>query len=119
MYVCIDIKDFNKQTNQKQIDVIFTDNLVTCSCFFIKDIHNNFVIFAHIDASTNTIDQESGLFTVLEQKRQQYGLLNKDIGIYFEHGVNNPDPNPYGHDYLVSFDYKNYVESYLKWKKRM
>ena len=118
MYVCIDIRDFNKQTNQKQIDVIFTDNLFTCSCFFIKDINNNFVIFAHIDASTNTIDPDNGLFAILEKKQQQYGLLNEDIEIYFEHGVNNPNPNPFGNDYLVSFDYKNYVESYLKEKNK-
>ena len=118
MYVCIDIKDFNKQTNQKQIDIIFTDNLFTCSCFFIKDIYNNFVIFAHIDASTNTIDQENGLFTILEKKQQKYGLSDEDIEIYFEHGVNHPDPNPYGNDDLVSFDYKCYVESYLKEKNK-
>ena len=103
-----------------KIDEVFTDGLSPCSyvIIIIETPTANYCIFAHMDASTNIIDPDNGLFAILEKKQQQYGLLNEDIKIYFEHGVNNPNPNPFGNDYLVSFDYKNYVESYLKWKKK-
>lgn len=110
MYVCIDIKDFNKQTNQKQIDVIFTDNLLPCSYFFIKDIHDNFVIFAHMDASMNIIDPENGLFAILEKKRLKYKLSNKDIEIYFEHGSTSEPAMQ------IQFSYEKYIRNYLKEK---
>lgn len=74
----------------------------------MRDKKHQFLIFGHVDNIMNICDTEKGMFTALMNMQQLFGIEDKEIEIYFEHGSPDEDRNK-----TKLFDYETYVKSCL------